>query len=95
MLRGCTNADILVGMSSKNALTREEAQRRANKYGMTRWHESYGEAATTLTWAQHVWGAAAMYPSPDWDGQDQATHTFVVYAWYDHAGRVRSGMEPA
>ena len=65
---------------------RAQAEANSSRHGARRSHAGYLEAVTELKYLRAEWGAAEMYK--DGDG-------FVVYAWYDHAGRVRSGREDA
>jgi hypothetical protein len=64
--------------------SRSVAEAKANRHGSTRYFASYAEAVTGLKHLKADWGAAAMYR----DGEG-----YIVYGWYDHAGRVRSGRE--
>ena len=66
--------------------TQEQAEANSSRHGAKRWHAGYLEAVGELKYLRADWGAAEIYR----DGQG-----FVVYAWYDHAGRVRSGREDA
>jgi hypothetical protein len=71
-------------MSNAQKISKEEAQAKSKYHGASRSFAGYDEAVTALRHLRADWGAAEMYK----DGQG-----FIVYAWYDHDGRVKSGRE--